>query len=271
MSLMKRLIVFDLDGTLTESKSAIKPAMAALLRQLLNKFETAVISGADFAQFKLQLLEPLAAAAPELAHLHILPTNGTHYWHCEESKWHEVYAHDIPKPERAKIVKTMRKVAKELGYWPRRHWGKVIDDRGSQITFSALGQDIVKKLGQKGLGLKASWDPDGSKKQQLCAALIVALPGYAIHSAGLTSEDVTLLGMDKATAIANLASHLSIPQKAVVYVGDALEHGGNDLVVAQAGFDVIKVYTPADTEMAIKGLLKYADEPEHSNNGVDTA
>ena len=42
---MKKLIVFDLDGTLAESKSSLDGEMAVLLRDLLGIVKVAIISG----------------------------------------------------------------------------------------------------------------------------------------------------------------------------------------------------------------------------------
>ena len=48
---MKKLIVFDLDGTLAESKSSVDSEMSALLYDLLAVVKVAVISGGDWPQF----------------------------------------------------------------------------------------------------------------------------------------------------------------------------------------------------------------------------
>ena len=45
---MKRLIVFDLDGTLAESKSSLDSEMTELLHKLLDIVKVAVISGGDW-------------------------------------------------------------------------------------------------------------------------------------------------------------------------------------------------------------------------------
>ena len=42
---MKKLVVFDLDGTLARSKSSIDPEMAGLLVRLLGIVKVAIISG----------------------------------------------------------------------------------------------------------------------------------------------------------------------------------------------------------------------------------
>ena len=46
---MKALVVFDLDGTLAQSKSSLDAEMAALLNQLLGLIKVAVISGGELA------------------------------------------------------------------------------------------------------------------------------------------------------------------------------------------------------------------------------
>ena len=62
---MKALVVFDPDGTLAESKSAIDAEMAMLLTELLGVVKVAIISGGDFPQFEKQVL----AHFPQNSHL----------------------------------------------------------------------------------------------------------------------------------------------------------------------------------------------------------
>ena len=56
---MKRLIVFDLDGTIAESKSSLDDEMSVLLRDLLSIVKVAVISGGNWPQFEMQLVSNL--------------------------------------------------------------------------------------------------------------------------------------------------------------------------------------------------------------------
>ena len=56
---MKKLIVFDLDGTLADSKSAVDPEMSGLLHDLLGIVKVAVISGGGWPQFEKQFVSNL--------------------------------------------------------------------------------------------------------------------------------------------------------------------------------------------------------------------
>jgi hypothetical protein len=56
---MKKLIVFDLDGTLAPSKSSLDAEMSSLLHDLLEIIKVAVISGGAWLQFERQVLSNL--------------------------------------------------------------------------------------------------------------------------------------------------------------------------------------------------------------------
>jgi len=141
---MKKLIVFDLDGTLAPSKSSLAPQTAALLRDLLAVTKVAVISGGAWAQFEKQLLSDLPKDSL-LANLSLLPTCGTKFFQYD-GKWEELYSEDLTAEQRKKIIDSLDKAAEEAGYRATKVWGKVVEDRGSQVTFSAL---VSKLLSQK--------------------------------------------------------------------------------------------------------------------------
>jgi phosphomannomutase len=64
---VKKLVVFDLDGTLAESKSAIDAEMAKLLDSLLDLVKVSVISGGAWLQFEKQVLrDVLKIPIPEM-------------------------------------------------------------------------------------------------------------------------------------------------------------------------------------------------------------
>jgi phosphomannomutase len=88
---MKRLIVFDLDGTLAESKSSVDPEMVTILNSLLRVSKVAIISGGDWPQFEKQILSKEFAPAG-LSNLSLLPTCGEEEHHllasnCLRAPW----------------------------------------------------------------------------------------------------------------------------------------------------------------------------------------
>jgi phosphomannomutase len=243
---MKKLIVFDLDGTLAPSKSSLAPQTAALLHDLLGIIKVAVISGGAWAQFESQLLADLPQSG-SLANLYLLPTCGTKFFQYK-GKWTELYSEDLTAEQRKKIMDSLDKAAGEAGYQANKVWGKVIEDRRSQVTFSALGQ-------QAPLEEKEKWDPDFAKRKKITAILETLIPEFSIRMGGATSIDVTKPGIDKAYGIKKLQETLGISIKEMVYIGDALFPGGNDYPAEQAGVVSIPVKGPDDTNQVIKTIL----------------
>src|SRR6202050_5137628 len=129
---MKKLIVFDLDGTLAESKAPIDADMSRLLHDLLGIIKVAVISGGDWPQFQQQVVSHLSQDK-SLENLSILPTSGTKFFRYA-GDWKELYSEDFTPEEKAKIIDSLPKAVAEAGFRVDKVWGEVIEDRGGQIT-----------------------------------------------------------------------------------------------------------------------------------------
>lgn len=243
---MKQLIAFDLDGTLAESKQAIGEPMAAALGKLLGVTRVAVISGGDWPQFETQVVSRLPRDA-DLANLSIMPATGTKLYRFDGGVWHRVYADDFPAEESAAIRKALESASADQGLDKDESWGERIEDRGSQITFSGLGQEAP-------LDAKKAWDPDFAKRKRLQGALQQQLPGLSINIGGSTSIDITRQGIDKAYGMRRLAEHSGIAAQAMLFLGDAIYPGGNDYPVAQAGIDTISVRDPLETMRIVNAI-----------------
>ena len=243
---MKKLIVFDLDGTLAPSKSSLDPQTAGLLRDLLDIIKVAVISGGAWTQFEMQLLTDLPKNSL-LANLSLLPTCGTKFFQYNGT-WEELYSEDLTAAEKRKIRDSLDRAAGEAGYRAKKVWGEVIEDRGSQVTYSALGQ-------QAPLAEKEEWDPDFAKRKKITAILETLIPEFSIRIGGATSIDVTKPGIDKAYGIGKLRDTLHFSFKEMIYIGDALFPGGNDYPAEEAGVVSIPVKGPDDTNLIISTIL----------------
>ncbi|CAH0499002.1 HAD-IIB family hydrolase [Novosphingobium sp. CECT 9465] len=243
---MKRLIAFDLDGTLAESKQPIDQETAELLAKLLDLVDVAVISGGDWPQFEAQVVSRLPIRA-DLRQLFIMPTTGTKLYRFTDV-WKPVYADVFDPDERRRILQAFELAPREVGLPDERTWGERIEDRGSQITFSGLGQEAP-------LDAKKAWDPDFAKRKALQAALRSRLPELSVNVGGSTSIDITRQGIDKAYGMRRLSEESGIPQSAMLFMGDAIYPGGNDDPVRTAGIDVIPVRDVAETRTAMMAIL----------------
>jgi len=247
---MKKLIVFDLDGTLAESKSSLDAEMSALLGALLRIVKVAVISGGDWPQFHQQLLSNLPQDE-HLKNLSILPTCGTKFYRYQ-SNWDILYSEDFTTQEKQKIIASLDKAIDLSGFRPERVWGELIEDRGSQITFSALGQLAP-------LAEKKKWDPDFGKRKKMKVMLDTLIPEFSVRLGGATSVDVTKPGIDKGYGIRKLRDVLGVAITEMVFVGDALFPGGNDYPAKEAGALSIQVRDPDETKRVIEAIAACLD------------
>lgn len=253
----RKVIAFDLDGTLAPSKSPVPDRIVSLLGQLLDKYHVCVISGGKFEQFEKQLLTKLQSAPEKLENLHLMPTCGTRYYTFDivEGEWRKVYAEDFTKAQKKKIIEAVNKGFDDLGYREKKVYGECVEDRGSQITFSALGQDIVDELGEEGVRLKEAWDPDNKKKQAVRDYVAPMIPEFEVRVGGVTSIDVTKQGIDKAYGMKKIMELLGIGMADILFIGDRIEEDGNDYPVKAMGIDTLQISHWQETALVIEAIL----------------
>lgn len=247
----KKVIAFDLDDTLAVTKSPISDEMNATLARLLEHYDVCVISGGSFEQFKKQVVDRLEVPAHKLNRLHLMPTCGTRYYRYDElnTEWELQYAEDLSEAQKKKIVEVLEKVSKELGLWEENPAGEIIEDRGSQVTMSALGQQATPEA-------KYAW-AEKYKDARLVLRDKVAelLPDLEVRIGGTTSTDVTMIGIDKAYGMKKLIEAIDISKDEILFIGDKLQEGGNDYPVKAMGIDTIEVRNHEDTLFVLEGVL----------------
>lgn len=244
---MKQLVAFDLDGTLAESKQPLGEAMGEALADLLAVSDVSVISGGDWPQFERQVASRLPARA-DLFRLWLMPTTGTKLYTHREGAWQANYAELFDDDEKRRILEAFDASLEATGFVPEEVWGQRIEDRGSQITFSALGQ-------QAPIEAKEIWDPDFAKRKIIQADLQSRLPGMSINMGGATSIDITREGVDKGYGLKRLAEASGLPLEAMIFIGDAIFPGGNDYPAKEIGLDTVRVRDPEETLAVIAAIV----------------
>lgn len=242
-------IAFDLDETLTKSKEPLDKEVSALLEELSQYLPIAVVSGATRERIGVQVVEKLAASTyPKLT---LCPTSGAALYMFNGKTWEAIYENNIARLEAKRIEQVILEIASSSKLLPLDTviWGPQIEFRGSQVTFSALGQNAPYDA-------KIHWDADKSKRLHLRELIASKLPDYDIAIGGTTSIDVVQKGINKAYGVTKFAEHIGVPIENILYVGDDLAPGGNDYVVAEkTKARTHPVTGPADTALLIKNLL----------------
>lgn len=242
-----KLIAFDLDGTLADSKAPIDPLMADALAKLLERYEVCIITGGTQEQIISQVVDKLSKEI-KISNLHLMPTAGARYLKFQNNQWSSIYEKNLPPELSAKIMQVIEEEAQKLGYWENQVYGDIIEDRKSQITFSALGQKAPVRV-------KENWDPTGIKKENLRLKIAHIFPDLEVRSGGTTSIDVTMKNIDKAFGVHELLNRNNINTKDILFIGDRLNYGGNDFPVIATGVDTQEVNSWHETLTIIQTLL----------------
>jgi hypothetical protein len=246
----KRIIIADFDGVLSESKKEIDKEMAALIAELLKYRDFAVISGKGYELFQRHLINQLSPRGNEFSHLYLLPTCGMSFYKFDNNEWRCVYSETLTKEQKDRIMHACPIALKSAGFKePEKLYGELIEDRGTQITFSAFGQLAP-------LELKVKWDPNHSKRLKIKAELEKIIPEFEITVAGTTSIDITKKGLNKAYGIRKISEDLKFSLNEILYLGDALFKGGNDYPVKELGVDCISVTGPEETKKLLSKIIE---------------
>ncbi|MEE8867567.1 MAG: HAD-IIB family hydrolase [Acidipropionibacterium acidipropionici] len=246
---LPQVVVFDLDDTLAPSKTRLPDQMAGLLGRLLSRTQVCVISGGQFGQFRTQVVEPLdGIGAAHLDRLHLMPACGTQYYRFINGQWSRVYLEALSADEKTRAKGALEACARRLGLWESHTWGAPIEDRDSQITFSALGQEAP-------VNAKRSWDPTGEKKLALREAVAAELPDLEVRAGGSTSVDITRVGRDKSFGMEKLMESTGLSKEDLLFYGDRLDVHGNDYPVKAMGVPCLAVRDWQDTVAKLEELL----------------
>jgi hypothetical protein len=253
INLNKKIIAFDLDGTLAESKQALSSSVAELLCELAKEKKVAIISGGSLGQFQKQFL-PFFIPKKEdekliYNNLILLPTSGSrrYQYDTNKSEWVMTDEEGMPPMAKEKTLAILRELVSsgKYGIGPVVEGDQVIEDRVTQITMSALGQHAP-------LENKSVWDPDQTKRKEIIKELAPKLPEVEINIGGTTSLDFLPKGFNKAKGLIRLLNKFGMVINDMVFVGDAIFPGGNDYSPYEAGIESLKVDGPEDTKNLIK-------------------
>lgn len=226
---------FDMDGTITPSRSKITPHMKALLSTLLERATVGVISGSHNQQMDFQVDGlPVIRMGQNGNHV-IDPTDG------------ELWFDKLTEAEKSEIHKHTEAV------WARcthdvPDTNDLIEDRGSQISLSIYGHHADPAA-------KKACDGDFQKRTALLAQVPFTSDTVDVRMGGSTCLDYFKKGRNKGYNINRLITHKQWKPEECVFFGDALFPGGNDETVVGI-IDTIAVADEEDCYRKLKEMLE---------------
>ncbi len=244
-------IIFDLDGTLAVSKSALDSKMAELLSDASHTLGLAIITGGMLSQIQIQCLDQLTENA-QLQNMYVLPTSGSqmYVFNPDGQTWESLYNKAFTQDQKDRVMIALHRALGQASFTIDQASlrGEQIEDRGSQITFSALGQKQFPEV-------KVLWDPDHVKRLELLEYLEDLQDEFDVKMGGSTSIDITLKGVDKEFGIHQFYKHTDFDIHDGLFVGDQIVPGGNDWAATQTGIETRSTSGPEETMSIIKEVL----------------
>lgn len=216
---MLKHFFFDLDKTLTRSRSLMAPEHAEIFRALCERYDVVVVTGGQLSQIETQIPEALHGR------YHTLSQSGNHAISKDGTLlWKETFT----EKQRAAVLDFIRIVHDEF-HLRVKDENDLVEDRGSQISYSLIGHhEAIEK--------KEAFDPDVAKRLAILSKHSADVEklrasGADVRTGGTTTFDFTLAGKHKGFNITRLIERMGWKKEDCIYVGDALFRGGNDETV----------------------------------------
>jgi len=256
IKLSKKIVAFDLDGTLAESKQHLENDVSELLCSLAKEKIVVIITGGSFEQFKKQFLPYFKPRAEDeeliYKNLILLPTSGSQRYQFDEKTkdWIMTDIEEFPGNTKKEVMKALNEIISsgKYGIAPAIEGDEIIEDRLTQISMSALGQHAP-------IDLKKIWDPDQVKRQEIKKILESKLSDVSIIIGGTTTLDILAKDFNKAKGLIRLLNKLNLTIDDMVFIGDAIFPGGNDYSAYEAGIESIRVSGPSESKEIIQGWM----------------
>ncbi len=233
----KRLLAFDMDGTMTQHKTPLKAAQKSTLDALGKKYKLLMIGAGAVMRIFNQLNQyPIDIVGNYGMQLGIYK-NGTQ---------DIIFSANEPC-DRESVDRRVTELRKKYGY---------NDYAGENTEFHPSGCITIPLLGTKAdPDDKLAFDPDRKKRRLMLDDVKALFPEYNVFIGGSSSFDMNPVPYDKAWALADYCRRFGYAKDEVIYVGDDYDIGGNDEPVLLAGYDFIKIDNYLDFPEKMESLL----------------
>jgi len=234
---MKKLICFDLDGTLTQHRSPLEKDNKDLLDALGKKYKLIMVGAGNCPRIYGQMGE---------YPIDIIGNYGMQESAIIDGEFRIVRT-DKTYPDRDYFIKTTNYLREKYGY---------TEFRGESVEFHESGMVTFPLIGTKALiEDKLSFDPDRSKRRAMYEEVCALFPDYSVYIGGTSSFDFSAKKYNKYDAIMTYAAVHGTEKDEILYVGDDFADGGGDSHVRIYGMDYVEITDYRKTPEKLAYLL----------------
>ena len=234
----KRLVCFDLDGTLTEHRSPLEEGNRSLLNELKRKYKLLMVGAGNCERIYKQM-----GNYP----IDIIGNYGMQESTAETGSF-KVTRVDKSYPNKEYFESTCFYLRKKYGY---------LDYSGEPLEFHSSGMVTFPLLGTKAkIEDKLIFDPDRAKRRKMYSEVMALFPDYSVYIGGSSSFDFTGKSYNKYDAILRYAKEHGFEDREILFVGDDFEEGGGDSHVRIGGLDYVKITCYRDAAKQLAFLLQ---------------
>ena len=257
---MKKIVLFDMDGTLTPPRKELDRDLIPALRELAKISEIGIVTGSDH-NYVLQQMGLLMENTEIRYKLHILPCNGTKYYppplsasHKHELTFEKNMREELGEMHFSSIMQQILRRQAQLHLYNLPLTGHFVDYRGSMINWCPIGRNATLDERSAFVEFDRGFSHGNFRNivaEQLREEFKNSNIDLSIKTGGETSFDIYPKGWDKTFALQHF------PDKEIWFIGDKCHEGGNDEEIYKALLpnNSFSVESPTETKDIIEKVL----------------
>ena len=220
---MKKLICFDLDGTLTQHRTPLGDKNRAVLDKLSKKYKLIMVGAGAAERIYKQMGE---------YPIDILGNYGMAEAKIIDGKF-TLVRQTIEPVDKQFFIDNIKYLREKYGY---------TEFKGDGVEFHATGMVTFPFLGTKAdINDKIAFDPTRAKRKVVYPEVLELFPDYTVFIGGSSSFDFTAKQYNKYDAIMAYAKENGYEKDEILYVGDDFGDGGGDSHVRLGGMDYVEI------------------------------
>ena len=235
---MKKLICFDLDGTLTQHRSKLEDENKKVLDELNKRYKLIMVGAGGVERIYEQM-----GNYP----IDIIGNYGMQEGKIIDGKL-TIVKQITTNPDKEYFIKTTNYLREKYGY---------TNYKGESVEFHSTGMITIPLLGTKAdIKDKLAFDPNREKRKVAYPEVLELFKNYTVFIGGSSSFDFTEKKYNKYDAIMEYAQENGYKKEEILYVGDDFGDGGGDSHVRIGGLDFVEILNYKTLNEKLAFLLK---------------